>query len=95
MVIVRYRNGQSSGVAQQVKDPELVTAVAQVAAVPQVRSLTQEFPHVTSVAKKKEREREKWPYLIYLRVRIDLDSKSSSVTSPVSGFRLVLHLCKP
>ena len=43
--------------AQQVKDLGIVTAVVQVTAVGQVRSLAQELSHAVGVAKKKKRKR--------------------------------------
>ena len=41
---------------QQVKDPGIVTAAAQVTAVAWVRSLARELPHAMGTAKKKKKE---------------------------------------
>ena len=60
---------RSSLVTQQVKEPSIITAVAQVAAVVQVRSLTWELPHTMSVAKKKKKKKKKkelsWAFFLY------------------------------
>lgn len=50
---------RSSLVTQQVKEPSIITAVAQVAAVVQVRSLTWELPHTMSEAKKKKKKKKR------------------------------------
>ena len=53
---VKMSNYWSSLVAPQTKDPGVVNAVAQVAAVARVRSLAWKFPHAAGMAKKKKKE---------------------------------------
>ena len=53
----KIKKKKSYFVAQQVKDPaSIVTASVRITAVACVQSLAQEFPHATTVAKKKKKK---------------------------------------